>query len=74
MQRVQSSNVWLLLPPLLIELRVVSRPEVLYMVGLAMQAWSFTVLENPQSQAVPESRDGAETDELWEVDGIFQVV
>lgn len=44
------------------------------MAGLAMQAWSLTVPESPQSQAVPESRDGAEMDEFCEVDGIFQIV
>lgn len=43
--------MWLLLPPLLIGLRVVSRPEVFYMVGLAMQAWSLILPESPQSQA-----------------------
>lgn len=54
--------MWLLLPPLLIGLRV------LYVVGLAMQAWSLL------SWKVPESRDGAEMNELCEVDGIFQTV
>lgn len=56
------TEVWLLLPPLLIGLRV------LYVVGLAMQAWSLL------SWKVPESRDGAEMNELCEVDGIFQTV
>lgn len=64
----------LLLPLLLIGLRVASRPEVLCMVGLAMQAWSLTIPDSPQSQALPESRDGAEMDELCKMDGIFHIV